>query len=104
MKKLGLLSLAITALIGLSESAQAGSRDRSRRYYYPSDHTYESLGRNPTVRQVQLALQEEGYYVGDDSGNFGYETRRAVRRYKRDRGLPIIGKIDKALLRSLGFR
>jgi peptidoglycan hydrolase-like protein with peptidoglycan-binding domain len=104
MKKLGLLSFVIIALIGLSQSAQGSSRDWSRHYYYPSDYTYESHGRNPTVRQVQLALEEEGYYVGDNRGNFGYETRKAVRRYKRDRGLPIIGKIDTALLQSLGLR
>jgi hypothetical protein len=42
--------------------------------------------------------------VGDNSGNFCFETRVAIRRYRRDHGLPIIGKIDATLLRTLGFR
>jgi peptidoglycan hydrolase-like protein with peptidoglycan-binding domain len=104
MKKLGLLSFVITALIGLSQPAHGGPSDRSEGYYYPSDSTYDSLGRVPTVRQVQLALEEAGYYVGDNRGNFGFETRAAVRRYQRDKGLAITGKIDTTLLKTLGLR
>jgi hypothetical protein len=99
MKKLGLLSFVISVLVGLSQPAWG-----SDYYYYPDDATYDSHGRVPTVRQVQLALEDEGYYVGDNHGNFGYETRAAVRRYQRDFGLPITGKIDTALLRSLWRR
>ena len=65
---------------------------------------YDSLGSVATVRQVQRALQEDGYYTGDNRGNFCFETRVAVRRYQRDKGLPITGKIDDALLKSLGLR
>jgi hypothetical protein len=104
MKKFGLLSFVITTLIGLSQPAHGGPRDRSEGYYYPSNSAYDSLGRVPTVRQVQLALEEDGYYVGDNRGNFCFETRAAVRRYKRDKGLPITGKIDDALLKALGLR
>ena len=105
MKKLGWLSFVVTALIGLSQPAQADSRHRSEDYYYyPSDSSYDSLGRVRTVCQVQRALEADGYYVGDNRGNFCFETRTAVRRYKRDKGLPIIGKIDTALLESLGLR
>jgi peptidoglycan hydrolase-like protein with peptidoglycan-binding domain len=104
MKKLALLSFVITALIDLSQPAHGDSSDRNAGYYYPTDSTYDSLGRVPTVRRVQLALEEDGYYVGDNRGNFGYETRVAVRRYQRDKGLAITGKIDSALLNSLGLR
>ena len=104
MKKLSLLSFGITALIGLSQPAHGDSSARNAGYYYPADATYDSHGRVPTVRQVQLALEENGYYVGDNRGNFCYETRVAVRRYQRDHGLVRTGKIDSALLRSLGLR
>lgn len=104
MKKLGLLSFVIIALISLSQPAPAGPSDRSEGYYFPADATYDSLGRVPTVRQVQRALEEDGYYVGDNSGNFCFETRAAVRRYQRDKGLRITGKIDTALLKTLGLR
>jgi len=104
MKKLGLLSFVITALISLSQPAQAGPGDRSEGYSYPNNASYESSGTVATVRKVQLALEEAGYYTGDNRGNFCFETRVAVRRYKRDKGLPIIGKVDDALLQSLGLR
>jgi Putative peptidoglycan binding domain len=105
MKKSGLLScFAISALIGLSQPAHGGSGDRSEGYSYPSDATYESHGTVRIVRQVQLALEEDGYYVGDNHGNYCYETRVAVRRYQRDNRLPVTGKIDSALLKTLGLR
>ena len=103
MKTIGLISFAIMATVGLSQPAQ-GLSDRNDGYYYPSDSTYDSLGRVPTVRNVQRALAEDGYYVGDTRGNFCYETRVAVRRYQRDKGLPITGKINDALLQSLRLR
>lgn len=103
MKTLGWLTLAITAFIGLSQSAQGQPSDRTEGYYYPNDSTYDSHGRVPTVRKVQRALEEDGYYVGDTRGNFCYETRVAVRRYQRDKGLRISGKIDDTLLRTLGL-
>lgn len=104
MKKLSLLSLLITTLIGLSQSAHGGPGDRSEDYCYPRDSVYDSHGRVPTVRQAQRALEEDGYYVGDNRGNLCFETRRAVRRYQRDKGLAITGKIDTALLKALGLR
>lgn len=104
MKKLGLLSFGITVLIGLSQPAHGDPRARNAGYYYPADSTYDSHGRVRTVRNVQLALEEDGYYVGDNRGNFCYETRVAVRRYQRDHGLVMTGKIDSSLLESLRLR
>jgi len=104
MKKLGLLSFLIIALVGLSQPAHGRSRVGSEGFYYPTDYAYESFGRVPIVRQVQLALEQNGYYVGDNRGNFCFETRWAVRRYRRDVGLPITGKIDATLLEALGLR
>ena len=104
MKTIGLLSLLIMAAVGSPQPVQAGPNDRSDGYYYPSDSTYDSLGRVPTVRLVQRALAEDGYYVGDTRGNYCYETRVAVRRYQRDKGLRITGKIDSSLLQSLRLR
>jgi hypothetical protein len=104
MKRFGLFSFVIIALFGLSQPAQAGPSERNEGYYYPADATYDSLGRVPTVRQVQRALEEDGYYVGDNRGNFCFETRAAVRRYQRDKGLAMTGKIDDALLKTLRLR
>jgi peptidoglycan hydrolase-like protein with peptidoglycan-binding domain len=98
----GLIALLSVALI---QPCFAGRRSTSiDGTYYPGAGAYDSAGTKELVRKVQLALEEDGYYVGSHSGNFGFETRVAVRRYRRDHGLPIIGKIDDALLQSLGFR
>lgn len=104
MKTLGLLSIVIVALFGLAQPAHGAASDRSAGYYYPDQSFYDSYGRVPTVRQVQRALQEDGYYTGDNRGNFCFETRWAVRRYQRDNGLPITGTIDDTLLRALRLR
>jgi peptidoglycan hydrolase-like protein with peptidoglycan-binding domain len=103
MKKL-ILPGVLAAAVAIIQPAQAGPRTIDENVYYPDNYAYESVGRNLIVRKVQLALEEDGYYVGDHSGEFGFETRTAVRRYRRDHGLPIVGKIDETLLRTLGFR
>jgi hypothetical protein len=104
MKTLIIPSLLIVVLLGFIQPAQAGSRRTNSDSYYPGWTTYESNGSRLLVRKVQRALEEDGYYVGDDGGQFGYETRAAVRRYRRDHGLPIVGKIDELFLRTLGFK
>lgn len=97
-------SLLIVVLLGFSQPANADSRRTKMDPYYPALTPYESNGTRLTVSKVQRALQEDGYYVGVNTGQYGYETRAAIRRYRRDRGLPILGKIDEQLLRTLGFR
>lgn len=105
MKKLMFCGLIALLSVALAEPGFAGGRRTSTDgSYYPDTEAYDSAGTKELVRKVQLALEEDGYYVGSHSGNFGIETRMAVRRYRRDHGLPIIGKIDDALLQSLGFR
>jgi len=103
MKKLTLFGFMLIGMLGLGQSASA-SRQVDEPLTLPDGFTYESHGRDPIVRKVQLALEEDGYYVGDHSGQFGFETRWAVRRYRRDHGLPIVGKIDEQFLRTIGLR
>lgn len=103
MKKLILSSLVVIALAGAVEPVQAAQRNAEDGFYFPAQAAYDSHGRNRIVRNVQRALREDGYYVGDTEGNFCFETRAAVRRYRRDHGLPVVGKIDDEFLRALGF-
>ena len=104
MRRFAFLGLAAMALTAVSDFAVAGSRARYESFYFPANGTYDSHGRVAMVRQVQRALEEDGYYVGDNRGNYIWDTRVAVRRYQRDNGLPITGKIDRALLTTLGLR
>lgn len=65
--------------------------------YYVEDSMY-SLGAD-----VQLELSRRGYYHGAIDGVIGPQSRTAISRYQANRGLPVTGRIDEYLLRSLGL-
>jgi hypothetical protein len=50
---------------------------------------------------VQRALAKKGYYGGPIDGDIGPGSRAAIRAYQVDRGLPVTGRIDGPLLKSL---
>lgn len=45
---------------------------------------------------VQARLKNLGYYKGDISGTLDEETRKAIRRFQRDKNLPETGEADQA--------
>jgi hypothetical protein len=45
---------------------------------------------------VQARLKNLGYYKGDVSGTLDDETRKAIRRFQRDKNLPVTGEPDQA--------
>ena len=51
---------------------------------------------------VQKALARRGYYHGPIDGVIGKSTRRAIRGYRADYGLPVSSRIDYELLKALG--
>ena len=55
------------------------------------------------VRAVQQALNEAGYDCGKADGLAGKKTEAAVRAFEKDKGLPVDGVIDDALLELLGI-
>lgn len=56
------------------------------------------------VSDVQSALAREGYYDGAIDGSLGPATRKALRRYQRDHGLPVTGNINRAMIEALRVR
>jgi len=62
----------------------------------------EDHGDNLAV-DVQRALRHDGYYHGGIDGDIGAGTRAAIRQYQYDHSLEVTGRIDKALLRSMGL-
>ncbi len=54
--------------------------------------------------QVQSRLSGLGYYRGAIDGIIGGGTRRAIRAFQIDHGLPVSGRIDSFLLRALRVR
>jgi len=85
------------AAIGFSLFSSPTYAYRSTRYYPSSRASYS----DDLAVDVQRALRRSGYYYGDIDGDIGPESRAAIRDYQRDRGLPVTGRIDSSLLRSL---
>ncbi|MEO5722657.1 MAG: peptidoglycan-binding domain-containing protein [Chthoniobacterales bacterium] len=96
--------LSTIALLGLHSTVSAHETRRQHEPGIPLGSAYNSNGRDATVRQVQLALQRRGYYVGLTTGEFVFETRQSIRRFRAKHGLRVNGKIDRELLRSLALR
>jgi Putative peptidoglycan binding domain len=74
--------------------------------YYDQDgpiYTYGNLLPDEVIGNVQVALQEAGYYAGPATGSLNVETRAALANYQRDQGLLITGAIDQPTIESLGL-
>ncbi len=58
------------------------------------------LSRNQR-REVEQLLARTGYYPGSINGKFDRDTRRAIRDYRRDRGIESHAFLDRRMLRYL---
>ncbi len=56
-----------------------------------------------TVREIQKALEYNGYYRGEIDGIFGENTKTAVKNFQRDSGLKADGIVGDATMRALGI-
>jgi hypothetical protein len=64
-------------------------------------YTYGDLLPDEVIANVQVALQDAGYYSGTITGSLDVETRAALANFQRDYGLPITGAIDEPTVESL---
>ncbi len=74
--------------------------------YYDYDgpiYTYSNLLPDEVIANVQVALQEAGYYFAAITGSLNFEMRAALANFQRDYGLPITGAIDEATVQTLGL-
>ncbi|HZD26164.1 MAG TPA: peptidoglycan-binding domain-containing protein [Alphaproteobacteria bacterium] len=55
------------------------------------------------IAGMQAELAARGFYFGPIDGLVGPQTRRAVRRYRVEEGLPATPEIDARVLRELGL-
>jgi hypothetical protein len=74
------------------------SYDNDGPIYAPGDLLPDQI-----ISNVQIELQQEGYYAGPINGSIDGPTRAAVANYQRDHGLPISGTVDETTAESLGF-
>ena len=78
----------------------------SQNAYYAWDgpiYAYNHLPPDQVIANVQVSLQEQGYYHGDVDGLIGPLTRAAIADYQRDHGLYETASIDQPTLESLGM-
>jgi hypothetical protein len=74
--------------------------------YYDYDgpiYTYGNLLPDEVIANVQVALQDAGYYSGPITGSLSVETRAALANFQRDYGLQITGAIDEPTVETLGL-
>lgn len=81
----------------ISELLQAAHAPPSR----PSDAASTPAAPSKPVQAAQRALVKLGFVLKPD-GVAGAATRQAIKRYERDRGLPVRGDLTPALMRRLG--
>jgi peptidoglycan hydrolase-like protein with peptidoglycan-binding domain len=55
------------------------------------------------IVNVQHALKDLGYYIGDVTGSLGPASRQALSAYQRDYGLEVNGAIDEPTVHALGL-
>lgn len=78
--------------------------------YTPYDNDSQNSGAqsgadywNQLAISVQTKLAGQGYYRGQVDGVIGSGTIEAIRRFQADHRLPVTGKIDPKLLKTLGI-
>ncbi len=74
--------------------------------YYDYDgpiYTYGNLLPDEVIANVQVALQDAGYYFGQITGSLSFDMRAALANFQRDYGLEITGAIDEATVETLGL-
>jgi peptidoglycan hydrolase-like protein with peptidoglycan-binding domain len=70
---------------------------------YPTPRELSFGSRGEDVKQLQQALQGQGYFRSRIDGVFGPLTLRAVINYQTGVGLPVTGKADFQTLSTLGL-
>jgi hypothetical protein len=80
--------------------AYAGWNIVTQPYYvtYPVYATY------PIETAVQVELTRQGYYNGSIDGMVGPATSAAIAKYQAANNLPVTGKINQALIDTLGIK
>jgi hypothetical protein len=75
-------------------------------YSYDNDgpiYAYGNLLPDQVTSNVQIELQQEGYYTGSITGSLDAPTRAAIANYQRDHGLAITATVDEPTVESLGL-
>jgi peptidoglycan hydrolase-like protein with peptidoglycan-binding domain len=100
MKRNIIVSLLITTVALGMQPARA---QREAREQDPAS-TSDSVVDQQVVSTVEVALDKEGYYVGNTNGQFTGDTRTAVASFQRRHGLTVTGTITPEVLTALELK
>ena len=64
---------------------------------------YAEVTPDRIIENVQLALEQQGYYTGPIDGLIGPQTRGALAAFQSDNGLAITSAVDRPTLQTLGL-
>lgn len=81
------------------QARQQGASDAQPRMVYDA----QSLDQGQ-LRQVQQALNQKGFDAGNVDGNWGAETRDALRNFQQAQGLKQTGQLDSQTISALGVQ
>ena len=99
-------SLLILIGVAIAFNALAMQQARHPAPFYAtriaaSDTGQPATPAKATIRSVQTALKELGFYSGSLDGVAGAETELAITKFERAARLPVTAKADETLLASL---
>ena len=76
-------------------------------YYYSYDGPiytgYATLTPDQVIVNVQVELQQQGYYAGSADGVLGPQTRAALAAFQSDNDLTVTSAVDQPTLQTLGL-
>lgn len=91
------LCVAISGLYLFTDLFDPGEKEAEAGAAYSSGSTGQ------TVRQIQTALKNRGYYTGKVDGIFGKLTTAAVKKFQKDYGLKVDGIVGPVTMKALGI-
>ncbi len=86
-------------LIGIAVSLGACARDQA----FPLEPQTLFSPRPATVRSVQIALRERGYYAGPVDGSLGQDVGIGIERFQIDHCQRATLRLNRPLLVGLGI-
>ncbi|HEU5246422.1 MAG TPA: peptidoglycan-binding protein [Candidatus Udaeobacter sp.] len=73
------------------------------RYDGPIYTGYATVTPDQVIVNVQIALQQQGYYAGSIDGDLGPQTRAALAAFQADNGLEVTSAVDQPTLQTMGL-
>jgi Putative peptidoglycan binding domain len=64
---------------------------------------YATVTPDQVIVNVQVALRDQGYYVGATDGVMGPQTRAALAAFQADNGLEVTSAVDQPTLQTMGL-